>query len=185
MSTDPDITITNDFVADHAPLFRSLVDGIEWDDCMRARKTASFGVPYNYSQMSYAPAGFPDLVRGVAERVANHVGWTPNSCLLNYYPQRRSSMGMHADNIDRLHPDSGIAIVSLGAPRVMVFERDDGSNVCGRELRPGSLMVMGLVSQRGWRHGVPARPGVGPRISMTFRHVMPVEQASPLHARAG
>lgn len=184
MSTYPDITITDSFVNDHQALFSGLVDGVEWDQRMRARKTASFGVPYDYSGMTYDPEPFPDLLLPLAAQVEAHLGWMPNNCLLNYYPQRRSSMGMHADAVERLAPGSSIVIVSLGSPRVIVFERDDGSDVCGRQLAPGSLLVMSLASQNGWRHGVPARPGVGPRISVTFRRIVG-ESATVAHARTG
>jgi len=178
MSSYPDISITNDFLTDHAALFARWVADVEWDQCMRGRKSAAFGVPFGEAPLSDT---FPSDLEGLAARVTARLGWVPNSCLLDYYPQRRSSKGMGTEPVDRLEPDTAIAVVSVGAPRVMVFEREDGSDVFGRELGPGSLMVMSLASQVGWRHAVPARAGVGPRISATFRRVVP----DTAHARTG
>ncbi|MBL4686037.1 MAG: alpha-ketoglutarate-dependent dioxygenase AlkB [Nannocystaceae bacterium] len=172
MCTYPDITITDDFLDDHAALFSQLVASIDWDEGMYARKTASFGVPYDGPGAAIHRASFPHELQRVADRLGERLGWRPNSCWLHYFAQRRSALAMRAEPTDTLDPGSGVAIVSTGATRVMVFERDDGSDVCGRELRPGSLLVTGLASQRRWRHGVPARAGVGPRISLTFRRVL-------------
>ena len=41
----------NDIVHNHAELYKYLRDNVIWDESMRARKTASFGYPYNYSQI--------------------------------------------------------------------------------------------------------------------------------------
>ncbi len=171
MKNKPNITITEDFVADQHALFRALVRDVEWDQRMQARKTASFGVPYDYSGLTYATNPFPPWLEALASQVADSVGWEPNNCLLNYYPQRRSSMGMHADQVEHLDPDTGIAIVSLGAPRMMVFERNDDNRTWGRELPPGSLLVMDLDTQLTWRHSIPPRP-LGPRISLTYRRIL-------------
>ncbi len=171
MKNKPDITISEEFVADHVPMFRALVRDIDWEQSMQARKTASFGVPYDYPGMTYEACPLPPLLETLATQVATRVGWEPNNCLLNYYPQRRSSMGMHADDIERLEEGTGVAIVSLGASRMMVFERIDDSYMWGRDLRPGSLLVMDLDTQRTWRHAVPPRP-LGPRISVTFRRIL-------------
>ena len=178
MSSYPDISITNDFLTDHAALFSGWVEGVEWDQRMRGRKSAAFGVPFDEAPLSDA---FPSDLQRIAGRVTARLGWAPNSCLLEYYPQRRSSKGMATEPVERLEPNTAIAVVSVGAPRVMVFERDDGSDVFGRELGPGSLMVMSIASQIGWRHAVPARAGVGPRISATFRRVVP----DTAHAQTG
>ena len=175
MNTQPDITITYDFLPEQETLFRALIGSVEWDQRMRARKTASFGVPYRDAGIDYDAEPFPDAIAELLDRVATQLGWDPNHCLLDYYPQRRSATGMHVEPVEHLDPDTGIAIVSLGAPRIMVFERIDDGYMCGRELRPGSLLVMDLPTQAVWRHGVPARPGVGPRISATFRKVLAAE----------
>ena len=168
MPIHPYTTLTNDFVADHRALFSQLIAQVPWNEQMGGRKSAAFGVAFDDAP---AQGAFPDALRGMADRVAEQLGWTPNSCMLDYYTRRRSATGMHRDAVERLEPDTSIAVVSVGATRVMVFERDDGTDICGRELTPGSLLVMSLASQRDWRRAMPARPGAGPRVNVTFRRV--------------
>lgn len=182
MNMQPDIEITNDFLPEQETLFRALIGSVEWDQRMRARKTASFGVPYRDAQIDYDAQPLPDALAKVRDDVAEQLGWEPNHLLLDYFPQRRSATGMHVEKVEHLDPDTGIAIVSLGATRIMVFERIEDGYMCGRELPPGSLMVMDLPTQALWRHGMPARPGVGPRINITFRKLVAAEM---LQARTG
>jgi hypothetical protein len=52
--------IEENFVPDSQPLFASLAETIAWDDRLRARKAASFGLPYNYSGITYQATPFPD-----------------------------------------------------------------------------------------------------------------------------
>jgi len=44
-----DFLFVSDFIPNHQELFDVLVNETIWDERMKARKTASFGVPYNYS----------------------------------------------------------------------------------------------------------------------------------------
>jgi len=48
----PSIRIIDNFVEDSEELLTKLRDEIEWDERMRARKTASFGVAYTISHIS-------------------------------------------------------------------------------------------------------------------------------------
>ena len=109
------------------------------------------------------------------KRVADRLDWQPNSALANYYQYRHSRMGMHADAVDRLDPDTAVAVVSLGAPRLIMFERHDGSDSWARTLRPGILGRAPALARRAVasRHSgsrrrrpsgqrfVPSRPGRG------------------------
>ena len=47
------ITFIEDFVSKPLELFDTLKTKVEWDERMSARKTASFGKAYNYSQINY------------------------------------------------------------------------------------------------------------------------------------
>ena len=49
----PDVRITDGFLPEHPALFEQLRKSICWEESMAVRKTASFGVPYNYAQLSY------------------------------------------------------------------------------------------------------------------------------------
>lgn len=171
MRPRPDVHYTESFVPDADPLFEMLVHEVRWDERMRARKTASFGVPYNYSGMEYPPAAFLPALEDVRLRVAKAVGWSPNNCLLNLYPDGVARMGMHADETDQLELGTGIAIVSLGAARSIVFQHNEQEERFEYGLNPGSLLLMSTASQTSWRHGIPKKPGAGPRISATFRRL--------------
>lgn len=49
----PDVLLVDDFLPEAEELFVELQNSVQWDTRMAARYTASFGTPYNYSQMTY------------------------------------------------------------------------------------------------------------------------------------
>lgn len=171
MQTRPQITYVEDFVSDHRQLFEQLTTEVVWDERMRARKTASFGAPYNYSGIDYPPVPFPEVLERLRARVEEWVGWAPNNCLLNLYEDGRSKMGMHADSVDGLEVGTAIVIVSLGTTRTIVFAAQTGGEQFSCPLHPGSVLLMPLALQGEWRHSIPAEERAGPRISATFRRM--------------
>ena len=95
-----------------------------------------------------------------------------NNCLLNYYPDGRARMGFHADSAMGLVEGSGVAIVSLGAPRTLRFRRTEQPDVrLDYPLVPGGLLFMEKRVQAEWQHAVPRAGRVEGRISLTFRAV--------------
>jgi hypothetical protein len=81
----PQLTIEPDFYLDHDVLFASLRQSIHWDDRMTARRTASVGKPYNYSQIDYPETPMlPELI-GLQTQLQARLGIQFNNCLLNYY----------------------------------------------------------------------------------------------------
>jgi len=50
---------------------------IVWRDDMRARRTASFGHPYNYSGQHYPGAAMPPTIRAIAQFAAALAGHDP------------------------------------------------------------------------------------------------------------
>lgn len=160
------------FVEDADALLAAIRDGTEWDARMRARLTANFGVPYNYSGMAYPEIPIPDCLAEVVASLTVQIGFTPNNCLANYYPNGEATMGFHVDALEDLEPGTGVAIVSLGAERILRFRRiDDKSVTSDQPLPHGSLLYMPPEVQLAWKHGVPAQPDTGPRISLTFRQL--------------
>lgn len=166
----PDVVLIERFVAEPEALFLELSSTTPWDERMRARKTASFGIPYNYSGMTYPDAPMPKRVGDLGEAMRERLGFSPNNCLANYYPDGGATMGFHSDSITELAPGTGVAIVSLGSARILRFRfLEDRSVGHDYELTPGSLLYMPAEVQRRWQHGVPKQEGAGPRISLTFR----------------
>ncbi|MFC5814928.1 alpha-ketoglutarate-dependent dioxygenase AlkB family protein [Nonomuraea harbinensis] len=146
-----------------------LLTEVTWDDRMRARRTASFGVPYNYSGQHYEPMAMPPRIAAIAARVGEFAGYPFNNCLANRYETGDNTMGFHQDSYEGLTPSSAIAIVSLGATRPLVFRSIDGAHRTELTLEHGSLLLMTQTTQRTWTHGVPRTSSAGRRISLTFR----------------
>ncbi|MEL7487736.1 MAG: alpha-ketoglutarate-dependent dioxygenase AlkB [Pseudomonadota bacterium] len=139
---------------------------------MNARKTASYGVAYDYSQITYDVAPFPSVLEKLRRLVRDAVGFTPNNCLLNYYPDGQSSMGFHSDTATGRTQGTGVAIVSLGSAREMRFRhKQDKDRTSSRMLTPGSLIYLDDETQKEWLHAIPKARESGPRISLSFRSI--------------
>ncbi len=161
------------FLTGSEELFARLTAEVPWDERIRARKVASFGVPYNYSGTVWPETPMPESLKPVVVAVAGAVGYESNNCLANYYPDGGSTMGYHFDSVDELEPGTGISIVSLGAARAISFRRDaDRSEVHELILDSGSLLHMTAAMQSLWRHAVLRAESVSAgRISLTFRRI--------------
>jgi alkylated DNA repair dioxygenase AlkB len=158
------------FVADPDALLDSVLAETEWDTRMRARFTASFGAPYNFSNMTYPETPIPDYLREACASLQERVGFLPNNCLINNYVRGGSTMGFHADSTEELVPGTGVAIVSLGATRTLTFRRTQERDMRWEcRLPHGSLLYMPPEVQHEWQHAVLKEDGVGQRVSLTFR----------------
>lgn len=146
-----------------------LASEVVWRDDMRARRTASFGRPYNYSGQHYPEAPMPTTIRAIAEVAASLAGHRFDNCLCNLYATGRNRMGFHIDSYDELDEASSIAIASLGATRRLVFRSVDRSQQVSYPVEHGSILLMNRETQLGWLHALPAEPGTESRISLTFR----------------
>lgn len=163
-----------DVVPNHEALYHLILSTTAWDERMRVRKTASYGIPYDYGTMRYEESPpFPPFLDELAREVQRLCGYWPNNCLLNYYPDETSSIGFHSDSAQNLETGTGVAIISLGFSRTMIFrEKKNRSNEMSQELAPGSLLFMPLDMQDEWLHAVPKGSGpCGGRISVTLRLV--------------
>lgn len=169
----PPILLETHFVSQPDDLFEHLVHSVVWDERMRARKTASFGTSYDYSQMTYPEALMPPEIDALCEAIHKRLGFRPNNCLLNYYPDGDASMGFHSDSSEELAPGTGVAIVSLGTARSIVYRsKSDRSVEFDYPLPSGSLLFMTKAVQDDWLHAIPKALGVGARISATFRDIV-------------
>jgi len=169
----PPIQLDPAFVASPDALLEWLRSAVAWDERMRARKTASFGVPYDYSQMAYEAVPIPSELAVLCGRIEARLGFRPNNCLLNHYADGTSSMGFHSDDTTALAPATGVAIVSIGATRSIAYRsKADSSLRFDYPLPHGSLLYMSDAVQRDWLHAIPKTEGVGERISLTFRSIL-------------
>lgn len=169
---DGSIFLDEGFVENSQDLYEQLATSITWDDRMRARKAASFGVPYDYSGIEWPAAPMPDSIGDILERVAERVGFRPNNCLAHFYPDGSSTMGLHSDSTEDLEPGTGIGIVSLGTQRLITFRNRNDRRLEHYALSSGSLLYMTPEMQADWKHGILAAQEVaGGRISLTFRRM--------------
>lgn len=100
------------FIPEPDALFEQLKHSVLWDERMRARKTASFGVPYDYSQISYPAVPMPEALGQLCPAIERLLGFAPNNCLLNFYPDGQSSMGFHSDANEQLIAGTGVVVIS-------------------------------------------------------------------------
>lgn len=170
---DRGILFRSNFIQDSMSLFHVYRDTIAWNENMISRKTACYGAPYDYSEQVYDfQPMLPDMQR-IALKIKDLVGWQPNNCLLNYYPNGKSKIGFHADTTVMLAPNTGIAIISLGAPRTFVFRKIEDKSCTTQYLLPsGSLMYMSIENQSHWQHGIRKENTDAGRISLTFRQMV-------------
>jgi alkylated DNA repair dioxygenase AlkB len=137
---------------------------------------APVGVRYRYSGHEHEGEGVPDWLRAMVAAVADRSRADFVSVLATRYRSGRDHVGWHADDERELGVDPVIAVLSLGAERDLCFR--PASPVATERWRvplaAGDLLVMGPGVQRRFRHALPARSGVGPRISLSFRPAMDV-----------
>lgn len=164
------ITYIADFLPDSKELFALLEKNVSWDSRMAARKTASYGVAYNYSQISYPYNEFLPELKAITLSIQQALGFEPNNCLLNFYLDGKSKMGFHADQTDILAEDTGIVIISLGETRILRFRNIiDKEQVIDFPLPSGSLIYMTQDVQTQWQHSIPSADTGDGRMSLTFR----------------
>lgn len=159
------------FVDDSNQLFNYLKDNLEWDTRMKSRSTASFGIAYNYSGMKYPEKEFIPELENIATKIESLLGWKPNNCLLNYYPNGNSKMGYHSDNTDILAPETGVVIISIGTARHLDFKHKELEEITSFNLTNGSLFYMDNNVQDEYLHAINESDAASGRISLTFRKI--------------
>lgn len=169
----PDIDLRKAFWPNHHDLFLNLCSTVAWDDRMKARKTASFGVAYNYSQITYPETEMHLELIPLCSAISESLGFTPNNCLLNFYADGNSSMGFHSDTAEELAPGTGVATLSLGATRTITYKlKADRGVQYSYRLESGDLLYMSNEVQIDWLHGILKEAEAGPRISITLRNII-------------
>jgi alkylated DNA repair dioxygenase AlkB len=173
---EPEVTIRPGYLspATATELYIQLRDRIDWDLRMSARKTACFGLSYDYSGVSYENKPMHSLLLPLCAQLQATLGFEPNSCLINYYVDGRSKMGFHSDEIDNLERGTEIIIISLGIDRKLSFRsKADYSQRLYYLLPHGSLLYMSQRTQEFWSHAIKRANVPEGRISLTFRRILP------------
>ncbi|KAF2083044.1 alpha-ketoglutarate-dependent dioxygenase AlkB [Flavobacterium sharifuzzamanii] len=170
-----EIKIQENIIDNHNILFERVKNHTVWDASIKARKTVSYGIPYNYSGMEYPFLKMPDYIDDALNIVNGKIGYISNNCLINYYNDGESKMGFHSDQTDLLYEGTGIAIVSLGNKRTMRFKNKENKEIIHDiDLSPNSLFYMTKEVQKFWLHAI--LPDIenksSERISLTFRKLI-------------
>jgi alkylated DNA repair dioxygenase AlkB len=153
-------------------LYNQLCTQIEWDERISARKTACYGLSYNYSGLVYEDKPMHDLLVPICSQIEQTLGFEPNSCLINYYEDGRSKMGFHSDEIDNLEPGTEIIIISLGVERKLSFRsKANYEDRCYYLLPHGSMLHMSQCTQEYWSHAIKRATVTAGRISLTLRRI--------------
>lgn len=167
-------------------VFRRLRDETPWaQEISRGkpfpRLTAWYadpGISYSYSGVTHQPLPWTELLARLRADAQRAAGAEFNGLLLNRYRDGRDSMGFHSDDEPELGRNPVIASISLGAVRRFVLRHRQSSERLTLELAHGSLLVMGGTCQHHWQHAVPkTTQPLGERINLTFRKLLPLEQA--------
>ena len=167
------ITYIENLISNPDKLYKFLEVNVNWDTSMHSRKTASFGKPYNYSQIQYEYQPFPDQLEEVIHLIEQRLSFKPNNCLINFYKDGKSTMGWHSDRTDILQKDTGVAIVSIGDVRILRFrEIENKDNKIDYTLESGSLIYMADKIQDKWHHSIPKSSSEKGRMSLTFRDLI-------------
>jgi len=160
------------FIENDSELFQLLKNEVIWDTRMSARKTASFGKAYNYSQMSYPYQEFTIELKSVIESIDCELNFEPNNCLINYYLDGNSKMGFHSDQTDILYENTGVGILSLGETRILRFRSiENKEEIKDFKLTSGSFIYMTNEIQEKWQHSIPKSNAENGRMSLTFRKI--------------
>ncbi|KAK9368404.1 hypothetical protein V1509DRAFT_623969 [Lipomyces kononenkoae] len=153
------------------------------------------------SSLTISPQ-FSKSVKYISNRIERLVKHPVNHVLIQQYRSGEDFISEHADKTVDVVPDSKIVNFSLGAERRLVFREkkgrrmeDSATKIGGGgpgpnsrmrqaiELKHGSLLVMGLRTNKLWTHAInpdkrpPAHKTVeqkkfdGVRISLTFRYI--------------
>ncbi len=184
---DGEMVLFDTFLADAeaSTLFTTLHTGLPWAEehlsmfgkiVTSPRLVSWHGDPeavYTYSGVRHDPRPWTAELLAVKQRIEQHTGQRFNSVLANLYRNERDSMGWHADKEKELGDAPFIASLSLGATRVFRARHRSANTTLEIELHNGSLLTMGGVFQKHWRHSVPkSSVPAGPRINLTFRRII-------------
>ena len=157
-------------------LFEDLNVCVDWRSERRQMYDRVVNVPrlVSFCDLTVQPPPHPEIARlrrrlnDIYARELGEPFTTAGFCL---YRDGEDSVAWHGDTIGRgsTH-DTMVAIVSLGATRVLVMRPRGGGTSLRLPLRHGDLLVMGGSCQRTWEHAVPKTTiPTGPRMSIQFR----------------
>ncbi len=139
--------------------------------------------PYTYGSgagiRTYEGRPWNSLVEVIRSILLTDIGVRFEGCFLNRYDQGSDALDWHADDDPGIDHSKPIAIISLGQERALHVRDNERTYVDRFMLGHGSLLLMPPGSQQTHQHKIPksglAPEAIKPRISMTFRSLLPKE----------
>jgi alkylated DNA repair dioxygenase AlkB len=162
-----------------ATWFDALREGVAWQSERRPMYDRDVDVPRLVARYRLDDSDLPPTLADAAERTSQATGTPFNTVGLNYYRDGRDSVAPHNDHLYEIVAEHPIALISLGATRLMTIRSKPNvilSSVEGRRrildlnLENGSLLVMSYETQLHYDHGVPkTKNPADARISIALR----------------
>jgi alkylated DNA repair dioxygenase AlkB len=151
--------------------FDALRDAVPWRSERRRMYDRDVDVPRLVAGYRLDEVPPPEALGEVVARVTAATGEPFNSAGLNYYRDGRDSVAPHNDHLYEIVAGHPIALISLGATRLMTIRtKTKPRRILDIDLEGGSLLLMSYDTQLHYDHGIPkSRVPVGPRISVALR----------------
>ncbi|MBV8067143.1 MAG: alpha-ketoglutarate-dependent dioxygenase AlkB [Candidatus Eremiobacteraeota bacterium] len=159
--------------------FETLRDEVTWHSERRRMYDRDVDVPRLVAGYRLDEKELPQALREAARRASDATGAPFNRVGLNFYRNGSDSVAPHNDHLYEIVAGYPIALISLGATRMMTirsktkppFDSAQGRRrIFDLDLEEGSLLVMSYETQLHYDHGIPkTRAAVGPRISIALR----------------
>ena len=150
------------------------------------RRVGHWGSAYGYGRVVHPARDLPEskVLDTIYSEISKH---DPTfikenfSVMCTLYPDGNSYIPSHQDNERVICKDSMIYTISFGATRVFrVTSRSGALLEHDYDLEHGQVLAMSAASQADWSHELVANPGIKcPRVSLTFRHIVPAESLPP------
>ena len=143
------------------------------------RKHAAYGdngVQYTFSGLTVNAKPWTALLEKIRDMVSAETGHKYNFVLVNRYANGSDSIGFHSDDEREIDPLVPIACVSFGSQRRFVLKSKKviQPRCFTKMLESGSLLLMHAPTNSRYLHSIPRCASfVGPRVSLTFRNIIP------------
>lgn len=171
------IRIIPTFIETHS-LYDHLMSEMGFDITKQRRQKKIYGCIKHYcityrGQSIQTPVIHWDaipVIRNMAEHISLHYTHMPiHTVTVHFYPTGNIGIKPHRDK--EMLSNSIIASVSLGATRVMRFERNKGAHVHDFALTDGSLCLIMPPTNDVWLHSIPLDASCKKsRMSIIFRN---------------
>jgi alkylated DNA repair dioxygenase AlkB len=161
-----------------AAWFGALREGVAWQSERRRMYDRDVDVPRLVARYRLDDPDLSATLADASERASQATGTRFNSAGLNFYRDGRDSVAPHNDHLYEIVAEHPIALISLGATRLMTIRSKkplEGAQgklrrILDLDLEKGSLLVMSYETQLHYDHGIPkTKNPADARISIALR----------------